>query len=204
MKRTEVIDGAPQTPADGRYASRGAKRILIPLDLMRGTIAPLTFVQGLGAQAPICATLLHVVSLNVAIVERRVYQELCSEAQAALLKLARLFFGDEQETRVSVRIGRPHEQIIEEARSSGSELIILCGGKPDSWARLLALGTAERVVRSAPCPTLILPRKNLFEGNLSIPARGENATIPRPNSSREGRETDPSNRILSACASLRH
>jgi nucleotide-binding universal stress UspA family protein len=136
-----------------------AKRILIPLDLVHSTVDPLLFVQGLAGEVPICATLLHVVGVNLAPADGRVYEELCSEAQAALCKLAKLFIGDGSETRVSVRIGRPHQQILLEARSSRSELILLSGGKPGSWARLFGTGTTERVVRAAPCPTLVLPRK---------------------------------------------
>jgi nucleotide-binding universal stress UspA family protein len=203
MKRNDVID-APQAPPTERFFQKGARRILIPLDLVRGTIDPLLFVQGIGAESPVSATLLHVVSLNVGVTERRVYQELCSEANAALCKLARLFFGDDMETRVSVRIGRPHEQIIQEALSAGSELIILSAGKPNSWARLLAWGTTERVVRSAPCATLILPRKNPVGAAFPSVSAQEMQEMRWSRSPRESIASEPSNRIQNGCAGRGH
>ena len=200
MKRNDVIEGAPESPAAIQPSPSGAKRILIPLDLLRGTIDPLLFVQRIAAETPVRVTLLHVVSLNVGAVGKRVYEELCSEAQAGLLKLARLFFGEEQETRVSIRIGRPHEQIIEEARSEGSNLIILSAGKPGSWARLLALGTAERVVRSAPCPSLILPRAAAPKDGPACVIAARTAQVLRPQAAPSW-VAGPSNRFHSAFGS---
>jgi hypothetical protein len=60
--------------------------------------------------------------------------------------------------RINVRVGRPHEEILAEADAELSELIIMASPKPACWKRLLGLGTVERVVRNARCPTLVLPR----------------------------------------------
>ena len=75
-----------------------------------------------------------------------------------LKKLARLFFGNSPSVRISVRVGRPHEEIVAEADAELSELIIMASPEPSRWKRFLGLGTVERVVRNAPCPTLVLPR----------------------------------------------
>jgi nucleotide-binding universal stress UspA family protein len=202
MKWNEIINTAGEHLAANSETPMPARRILIPLDLVHSTIDPLLFVQGIATEMPICATLLHVVAVNLAPTERRVYEELCSEAQAALCKLAKLFFGDGHETRVSVRIGRPHQQIVLEARASLSELIILSGGKPRSWARLFGTGTAERVVRAAPCPTLVLPRPRPIGQSLpsSLPAE-QTYTFQRPEARTRGRQAaqecfaEESNRI---------
>ena len=90
--------------------------------------------------------------------ESRIYNEACAESEAALKKLAKHFFGNSPSVRINVRMGRPHEEIVAEAEAELSELIIMASPKPACWKRILSLGTVERVVRNARCPTLVLPR----------------------------------------------
>jgi nucleotide-binding universal stress UspA family protein len=135
-----------------------SKRILIPVNLPKSSFNSLLFAQGLANEVPIHLTLLNVVNLNVARLESRVYNEVCAESEAALKKLANLFFGDSPSVRINVRVGRPHEEILAEADAELSELIIMASPKPVCWKRFLGLGTVERVVRNARCPTLVLPR----------------------------------------------
>jgi len=135
-----------------------SKRILIPVNLPKSSFNSLLFAQGLANEVPIHLTLLNVVNLNVARLESRVYNEVCAESEAALKKLANLFFGDSPSVRINVRVGRPHEEILAEADAELSELIIMASPKPACWKRILSLGTVERVVRNARCPTLVLPR----------------------------------------------
>ena len=135
-----------------------AKRILIPVNLPNGSFDALQFAQGLADSVPIHVTLLNVVNLNVGRLESRIYNEVCAESEAALKKLAKYFFGDSPSVRMNVRMGQPHQQIVAEAEADLSELIILASPKPSRWKRFWGLGTVERVVRTAPCPTLVLPR----------------------------------------------
>ena len=135
-----------------------SKRILVPVNLPKSSFNSLLFAQGLANEVPIHLTLLNVVNLNVARLESRVYNEVCAESEAALKKLAKLFFGDSPSVRINVRVGRPHEEILAEADAELSELIIMASPKPACWKRFLGLGTVERVVRNARCPTLVLPR----------------------------------------------
>jgi nucleotide-binding universal stress UspA family protein len=135
-----------------------SKRILVPVNLPKSSFNSLLFAQGLANEVPIHLTLLNVVNLNVARLESRVYNEVCAESEAALKKLAKLFFGDSPSVRINVRVGRPHEEILAEADAELSELIIMASPKPACWKRILSLGTVERVVRNARCPTLVLPR----------------------------------------------
>ena len=135
-----------------------SKRILVPVNLPKSSFNSLLFAQGLANEVPIHLTLLNVVNLNVARLESRIYNEVCAESEAALKKLAELFFGDSPSVRINVRVGRPHEEILAEADAELSELIIMASPKPACWKRILSLGTVERVVRNARCPTLVLPR----------------------------------------------
>jgi nucleotide-binding universal stress UspA family protein len=135
-----------------------SKRILVPVNLPKSSFNSLLFAQGLADEVPIHLTLLNVVNLNVARLESRIYNEVCAESETALKKLANLFFGDSPSVRINVRVGRPHEEILAEADAELSELIIMASPKPACWKRILSLGTVERVVRNARCPTLVLPR----------------------------------------------
>jgi nucleotide-binding universal stress UspA family protein len=132
------------------------KHILVPLDLTRGPASALVAVQKMATESPVSVTLLHVIDLNIFPPQPEVNDQLCAESQAALRKLARLFFGAEQAARIIVRIGNPAEEIVAEARQQAADLIVMCGPKP-TRTRLLRRGTTQHVLRSAACPTLVLP-----------------------------------------------
>ena len=134
------------------------KRILVPVNLLKSSFDALQFAQGLADEVPIHVSLLNVVNLNVVKLECRIYNEVWAESEAGLKKLAKHFFGNSPFVRINVRVGRPHEEILAEADAELSELIIMASPKPSRWKRFLGLGTVERVVRNARCPTLVLPR----------------------------------------------
>jgi nucleotide-binding universal stress UspA family protein len=133
-----------------------SKHILVPLDLARGPASALVFVQQMAAETPVRVTLLHVIDLNIFPPQPAVTDQLCAESQAALRKLAKLFFGAEQAARIIVRAGHPADEIIAEAKAAAADLIVICGPK-SGRLRLLRRGTTQRVLSSASCPTLVLP-----------------------------------------------
>lgn len=135
------------------------KRILIPLDLMRSPCDALVFARNMAADHPVCVTLLYVLNLDIVVpTGRQVYNELCAESEAALRKLARFFFGTDGAVRVVVRVGRPHEQILAEAKAESPDLIVLSGPKPRRWKQLLRLGTVQKIIDAVSCPAVVLPR----------------------------------------------
>ena len=135
----------------------GDKHILLPINLLNGSFDTLLFAQKMARQFSVCITLLNVVDLNIA-ASPSVYDEVCQENKKALRRLGKIFFGDAANVNVSVRMGRPHEQILEAAQNEFCNLIVLSSPKPSVWKRLLDLGTVKSIVRAAPCPTLVLPR----------------------------------------------
>ena len=134
-----------------------SKRVLIPINLANSSFDTLLFAKQMADELPVCLTLLNVVRLNIAI-ESRVYDELCLESEKALRQIGSRFFGISQALNVSVRVGKPHEQIVAEAQSGLAELILLSSPNPSPWKRLLSEGTVKGVVRMAPCTTLVLTR----------------------------------------------
>jgi nucleotide-binding universal stress UspA family protein len=133
------------------------KRILAPVNLEQNSADALHFVAGLSAEMPVAATLLYVVRLNISTAERRVYDDLCRENERRLRAMAKLFF-EGALPHVCVRIGKPHEEIVAEAQASQSELIVMSSSRAPRQRWWLRPTTVERVVRFAPCLTLVLPR----------------------------------------------
>jgi nucleotide-binding universal stress UspA family protein len=133
------------------------KRILVPLDLVRGSPNALEYVQDLAMETPLCVTLLHVVDVNIAPIRPDIYAELCAEAESALRKLVKLFFGTDQAARVAVRIGKVSDEILAEAKEGSADLIVLSGPKSPKRFSLFRGRTTRRVLKSAPCPAVVLP-----------------------------------------------
>lgn len=133
------------------------KRVLVPLDLLRGSPNVLEFVQNLAMESPLSVTLLHVVDVNIALVRPSVYDELCAEAEAALRKLAKLFFGTAKAARVAVRVGNVSDEIVAEAKAGSADMIVLCGPTSRKRFSLFRSRTTRRVLSGAPCATVVLP-----------------------------------------------
>ena len=133
------------------------KRILVPLNLEQNCLEALHFVSDLKNEFPVSTTLLHVVNLNVFPVDRRIYDEVVREREARLRGLAKRFFSGSSFPCVRVRVGKPHEEILAEAETEQMELIIMAGAKEARRRWRLWSSTTERVVRHAPCLTLVLP-----------------------------------------------
>jgi nucleotide-binding universal stress UspA family protein len=68
-----------------------------------------------------------------------------------------------------VKEGRPHEVIVEEARSLGADLIVMGTHGRAGLPRMLLGSVAERVVRTSPVPVLTLHR----------PATGSDEAVAR-------------------------
>lgn len=152
------------------------KRILVPLDLVRGSPDALVFVQNLATESPLCVMLLHVVDVNIAPVRPGIYDELCTEAEAALRRLAKLFFGTDQAARVVVRIGKVSDEIVAEAEAGAADMIVLCGPKSRKRFRFFRHCTTRHVLRRAPCPTVVLPNSEKVALHVFQPQRMTPAT----------------------------
>ena len=157
-----------------------AKRILVPVSLQRSDADALRFIENLSRDVPVYATLLHVVNLNIFGLERRVLDELCREKEQRLQGLTKLFFEDGRMPQRRVRLGRPHEEILAEAEEEHSELIVMASPKASRLKWRFSPATVERVVRNAPCPTLVLPRVWKI-----TPQQYREATRPAPAADRE-------------------
>jgi nucleotide-binding universal stress UspA family protein len=140
-----------------RFDCRNMNRsdILVPLNLENDSLEGLKFAAQVAGEMSLHTTLLHVVELNIFPLDRRVYDELCFEYRQKLQKLANRF--PESTPRLCVRIGKPHEEIVVEARDSGVELIVMDASRTHRRHWPFRSNTVGRVVRNAPCRTLVMP-----------------------------------------------
>lgn len=148
-----------------------SKRILVPIDLMRSPGDALAYARGMAVNQIISVTLLYVLNLNINVPDKSVYAQLRDEAEMALRKLARLFFGTDHAVRIVVREGVPHEEILAEANSIEADVILLSTPEKRSWKNFLRRCTAQKIIDAAVCPAVVLPRSRQNPSNIrSLPA----------------------------------
>jgi nucleotide-binding universal stress UspA family protein len=153
------------------------RRILVPVDLVRSPSDALAYARSLAVDTPVSVTLLYVLNLNIVPPGGcHVLEDLCAEAENALRKLARLFFGTDRAVRIVIRIGSPHQEIAAQAKAGGDELIVMAAPQRRSWRRFFRLGTAQRIIDTAPCPVVVLPSR-ANSGKMKRPVAAE-AEVP--------------------------
>lgn len=134
--------------------NRSRSDILVPVNLEKDSLEGLKFAAHVAKEMSLHATLLHVVELNIFPLDRRVYEEVCLESERRLENIADLL--PENLREVCVRIGKPHEEIVAAARDLGAELIVMSAPKNNHRWRPFSSTNVERVVRHAPCMTLVI------------------------------------------------
>jgi len=87
--------------------------------------------------------------------------EVVALARAQLAKLAKSDVGRDVTATSSVRTGKPFHEITTAARECAADLIVIATHGYAGVERVLLGSTAERVVRHAPCPVLVVPAREL-------------------------------------------
>ncbi len=138
------------------------RRILFPTDFSEHADYAwpyaLQFAQEFGAEVH----LLHVVAQPPRVSEayamnfnpEKFAQALTTEAQASLDRLVHAAKDRNVECRSAVRVGVDFHEIINYARTSQVDLIIMATHGRTGLAHTLVGSVAEKVVRKAPCPVL--------------------------------------------------
>jgi K+-sensing histidine kinase KdpD len=168
--------------AESKHMNRSD--ILVPLNPEKDSMDGLKFAANLARDMSLRATLLYVVELNILPPDRRIYDEVCFEYERKLQNLAGCFAGND--FLLCARVGKPHEQILAEARDSGVDLIVMGAPGNHRWRWPFHATTVERVVRAAPCMTLVMSepwstpaaRDYLSESFFARRAAGAGATVP--------------------------
>ena len=145
------------------------ERILLPVDVARCPLEVFELVNGLAKRPEVTVVLLHVLNLNILTPENRVYEEHGQEAQWYLESLANKHLHPMASAITHVRVGKPAEEILAEAKAQSVDLIILPTYGPSFWNRLKGLWTnvcvppvstlAEKVIREATCGVFVVLAK---------------------------------------------
>jgi nucleotide-binding universal stress UspA family protein len=153
---------APQTIASSTTQNPpagGPKEILVPIDFSEASIKALRHAAELAAREHAQLTLLNVVeesptfrTLDQPAQERRQHQE----HEAQLQQLAWRELALETHAQLVVRDGIPSEEITRVAARRHAGLIVLGLHRSHGLRRWLHGHTANRVMRHAQCPVLML------------------------------------------------
>lgn len=133
------------------------QRILVPVDLSPASDRALDQALEI-AETPELITALHVGLPYTAVEPPYMYlvDEESRRDQLEAAVLQRFTASKYSGVRIEVRYGDPGHEIADYARESGVGLIVMPSHGRTGLAHLLVGSVAERVVRYAPCPVLVL------------------------------------------------
>ena len=140
------------------------KRIVVPIDFSDTSYKALQYAVPFAAQFGARLILLHVIEpfalpAELSYVSPEVENAGQTAMKGALEKLAELCqqqLGAKCLSQASVRMGVPWHEITTAARASAADLIIIATHGRTGIQHVLVGSTAERVVRHAPCPVLVV------------------------------------------------
>lgn len=139
------------------------RRIMVPLDFSEPSHQALRYARGFAEQFGASLTLLHVIEPMVypaelgyvPIVPDDLEEKRMEDLKARLKALAQ-DLGTSSKVETFLRIGRSWREICDAAKADNTDLIIIATHGYTGLKHALLGSTAERVVRHAPCPVLIV------------------------------------------------
>ena len=137
-------------------------RVLCPIDFSEFSTKALDYALAFAEQFQASVVLVHVVEpavypetyMLVPPALHEMNQDLVKAGAKRLDKLSQERIADGILAQAQVRLGRPHFEICEAAKSLQADLIIIATHGYTGLKHVLLGSTAERVVRHAPCPVL--------------------------------------------------
>jgi len=174
--------GPRNTWAPNQARPVGIKTILVPLDFSRGSMQALGYAISLAKRFQSVVHLVHVQQPDEASVVPGAGHLMRECADAAAFLKERL--SDVQRKHAStfwpenchVRTGSAYREICDLAGEVKADLIVLATRGHTGLKRAVLGSTAERVVRSAPCPVLIT-RQRKRKGRLPLGLMTTNAEL---------------------------
>ncbi len=149
------------------------ERILVPLDVAKCPREVFKVVNGFAQRPGVTVLLLHVVNLNIAAPENRVYAELGRSADGHLKRLAEHYVNPRTPARTLVRFGNPAEEVVAAAKEENADLIILPRSRAPFWRRLFAPFLPKivvQVIREAPCGVFVMDVQTRLDCNHPWPS----------------------------------
>ena len=138
------------------------RRILCAIDFSQASIAALRHSDELASRLGAALTVLHVVAdplqqpwtaeaygLNIADLE-------AEWVEHANVELSRLAGACKSKPVTLCRVGKPVSEILDCARTDSADLIVVGSHGHGALAQMILGSVADRVVRQAPCPVLMV------------------------------------------------
>ena len=136
------------------------QHILVPIDFSQDSEHAIDSATGLAKQFQARVTLLHAIHIpEAAEVNLAAYMDkIRSEADQSMTpRLQRVQEAGVTADAVTV-IGAPSQTIVDTARDRHADLIVMGTHGRTGLRHMLIGSVAERVVRLAPCPVMVVPR----------------------------------------------
>ena len=140
------------------------KRILVPIDFSRDSVHALAYASDLGAALNAELRLLHVVDQTYLATApelmmanpkfAKLLEDQWRAAEAQMARIAADLGKKGRAVRPLMKRGSPAHVIVETAKRSGVDLIVMGTHGRTGLAHVLIGSVAERVVRTARCPVL--------------------------------------------------
>jgi nucleotide-binding universal stress UspA family protein len=137
------------------------QHILVPIDFSEHSLRALRVAEGLAKSAGGTLTLLYVVEPTPATVDSSPVmldtREIVKGCQKKLEAMpAKQGIDARLVGRVLVKVGTPWSEIVSTATELNRDAIVIATHGYTGWKHLLIGSTAERVVRHAHCPVLVV------------------------------------------------
>jgi nucleotide-binding universal stress UspA family protein len=140
------------------------KRILVPVDFSEPSLAALRHAIELARPLKATVDVLHVVEavayapmVGATVDLDQLREEREREARRQLDRLVATLGKGRGRKRALLRVGTAARSIVDEAKRRGADLIVMATEGRHGIGRWLLGSVAERVVRTAGCPVLIVP-----------------------------------------------
>ncbi len=146
---------SPSSPPSALPAFR-IKKILVPVDFSECSNKALQYAIPFARQFGAELNLLHVIEPYPGVPEMGPADCETIQGGEAELEGVRRTIADAVPASTLLRMGAPHVEIVEAASELGIDLIILSTHGHKGLTRVLLGSTAEKVVRHATCPVLIV------------------------------------------------
>ena len=148
-------------------------RILVPTDFSPDADAPFAYALELAGSLGASVDLLHVVENPMAagVWSSEMYTSelvglqinLVRDAKERLRRCPPVIAGVRFGVSRHVRTGNPAVEIVEMAHERASDLIVMGTAGRTGLSHVLAGSVAERVVRTSPCPVMVVKRDEAYD-----------------------------------------
>ena len=141
------------------------KKVLVPIDFSEPSLEALKYAVAFAGQFGASICLVHVVEPASFLNDARNVPLAVSDREAAntlhhrLVMLARKEVDPLTPVHSLVCIGKPFDEIVRTAKTFKADLIIIATQGRTGFKRAMLGSTAERVVRHAHCPVLVVRQK---------------------------------------------